>query len=189
MRQRLNGAFHTLHDVSAMSDVAAACAIHAANIDILVDLKGFTHGARTGILMLHPAPIQVNYLGYPGTLGSGICDYIVTDPYMTPMEAAADYSEAFAYMPHSYQPHGRTGTIGRKPSRSEAGLPDTGFVFCCFNQAFKFTPPVFDLWCRILEATPGSVLWLLASERAEGNLRGEALRRGIAMSRLVFCNS
>ncbi len=186
MRRRLNGAFHTIHDVSVMSDVAAARAIHAANIDILVDLKGFTQGARTGILMLHPAPIQVNYLGYPGTLGSGICDYIVTDTYMTPMEAAADYSEAFAYMPHSYQPHGRTGTIGRKPSRSEAGLPDTGFVFCCFNQAFKFTPPVFDLWCRILEATPGSVLWLLASERAEGNLRGEALRRGIAMSRLVF---
>jgi predicted O-linked N-acetylglucosamine transferase (SPINDLY family) len=186
MRRRLCAAFHTVHDVSAMSDVAAARAIHAAKIDILVDLKGFTQGARTGILMLHPAPIQVNYLGYPGTLGGGICDYIITDSYMTPMEAASDYSEAFAYMPHSYQPHGRAGEIGRKPSRSDVGLPDSGFVFCCFNQAFKLTPPVFDLWCRLLEATPGSVLWLLATEQAEGNLRGEALRRGIAMSRLVF---
>jgi predicted O-linked N-acetylglucosamine transferase (SPINDLY family) len=84
--------------------------------------------------MLHPAPIQVNYLGYPGTLGGGICDYIITDSYMTPMEAASDYSEAFAYMPHSYQPHGRAGEIGRKPSRSDVGLPDSGFVFCCFVQ-------------------------------------------------------
>ena len=177
---------YAIHDVSAMSDVEAARAVYDAKIDILVDLKGFTQGARTGIMMLHPAPIQVNYLGYPGTLGSGICDYIITDPYVTPMAAAPGYSEAFAYMPHSYQPHGRMGAIGRKPSRAESGLPDTGFVFCCFNQAFKFTPRIFDLWCRLLEAAPGSVLWLLCAERAEGNLRGEALQRGIAMNRLVF---
>ena len=109
MRRRVCDAFHAIHDVSAMSDVEAARAVYDAKIDILVDLKGFTQGARTGIMMLHPAPIQVNYLGYPGTLGSGICDYIITDPYMTPMVAAPGYSEAFAYMPHSYQPHGRMG--------------------------------------------------------------------------------
>jgi predicted O-linked N-acetylglucosamine transferase (SPINDLY family) len=172
--------------VSTLSDAEIAGAVHGAGIDILVDLKGYTRGARTGVMMLHPAPVQVNYLGYPGTLGGNICDYIITDPFMTPMASAADYSEAFAYMPHSYQPHGRTGVIGRKPARSEVGLPETGFVFCCFNQAYKFTPPVFDLWCRLLEATPDSVLWLLGTERAEGNLRGEALRRGVAPGRLVF---
>lgn len=186
MRHRIGDAFDEFHDISALSDPEAARAVHCAAIDILVDLKGYTLGARTGVLMLHPAPIQVNYLGYPGTLGAGICDYLITDPFMTPTATAADYSEAFAYMPHCYQPHGRRGAIGRKPMRSEVGLPETGVVFCCFNQAYKFTPPVFDLWCRLLEATPGSVLWLLSASRAEGNLRGEALRRGIAPDRLVF---
>ena len=186
MRRRLHNAFHVFHDVSALSDIEAACAIHNAGIDILVDLKGYTQGARTGIMMLHPAPVQVNFLGYPGTLGGGICDYIITDSFVTPITAASDYSEAFAYMPHSYQPHGRKGAIGRKPTRSEVGLPETGIVFCCFNQAYKLTPPVFDLWCRLLESTPGSVLWLLSAARAEGNLRGEAVSRGIGAQRLVF---
>ena len=186
MRQRIRGAFDVFHDVTALSDVDAARAIHGAGIDILVDLKGYTRGARTGIMMLHPAPVQVNYLGYPGTLGADICDYIITDPFMTPMANASDYAEAFAYMPHSYQPHGRRSPIGLRPTRSEVGLPEEGFVFCCFNQAYKLTPPFFDLWCRLLEATPGSVLWLLANEQAEGNLRGEALQRGILPHRLVF---
>ncbi|MGJ5094943.1 UDP-N-acetylglucosamine-peptide N-acetylglucosaminyltransferase [Bradyrhizobium oligotrophicum] len=185
MRGRLQAVFNGFHDVTALSDSAAAAAVHAARIDILVDLKGYTRGARTGILMLHPAPVQVNFLGYPGTLGSDICDYIITDPFMTPLAFAADYSESFAYMPHSYQPHGRAA-LGPAPTRAEVGLPDAGIVFCCFNQAYKFTPAVFDLWCRLLDATPDSVLWLLASDRAEGNLRGEALRRGVAPGRLVF---
>jgi predicted O-linked N-acetylglucosamine transferase (SPINDLY family) len=186
MRRRLNDAFDVFHDVSALCDAETARAVHDAGINILVDLKGYTRGARTGVMMLHPAPVQVNFLGYPGTLGAEICDYIITDPFVTPMAAASDYSEAFAYMPHSYQPHGRKCVIGPKPTRSEVGLPETGFVFCCFNQAYKFTPSVFDLWCRLLAATPGSVLWLLCAERAEGNLRGEALRRGVAPDRLVF---
>lgn len=186
MRGRIRGAVDVFHDLSAITDVDAACAIHQAGIDILVDLKGYTQGARTGIMMLRPAPVQVNYLGYPGTLGAGICDYIITDPFVTPLASAADYSESFAYMPNSYQPRGRKGTIGPKPSRGDVGLPETGFVFCCFNQAFKLTPDVFDSWCRLLEATTDSVLWLLRSEYAEGNLKGEALSRGIAGSRLVF---
>jgi predicted O-linked N-acetylglucosamine transferase (SPINDLY family) len=184
--QRVRGTFNVFHDVTALSDADAACAIYDAGIDILVDLKGYTRGARTGIMMLHPAPVQVNYLGYPGTLGADVCDYIITDPFITPMAAASDYAEAFAYMPHSYQPHGRRSIIGRKPTRSEMGLPERGFVFCCFNQAYKFTPSVFDLWCRLLEATPGSVLWLSANEWAQGNLRSEALQRGILPDRLVF---
>lgn len=186
LRRRVRRAFHVFHDVSALSDIETARAAHDAGIDILVDLKGYTQGARTGVMMLHPAPIQVNYLGYPGTLGGDICDYIITDRFVTPMAAASDYSEAFAYMPHSYQPHGRKRAIGRKPTRAEVGLPESGVVFCCFNQAFKITPQVFDLWCRLLDATPGSVLWLLSATRAESNLRGEAMRRGVAANRLVF---
>ena len=186
IRRRIKDAFSAFHDVSALSDIETANAVHAAGIDILVDLKGYTLGARTGVLMLRPAPVQVNFLGYPGTMGADICDYIITDSFVTPAASASDYSESFAYMPHSYQPHGRKSVIGRKPTRAEAGLPESGFVFCCFNQAYKFTPPVFDVWCRLLEATPGSVLWLLCAERAEGNLRGEALRRGISPDRLVF---
>jgi predicted O-linked N-acetylglucosamine transferase (SPINDLY family) len=186
MRRRINDAFDVFHDVSLLSDSETANAVHSAGINILVDLKGYTRGARTGVLMLRPAPVQVNFLGYPGTLGAEICDYIITDPFVTPMATASDYSEAFAYMPHSYQPHGRECVIGRKPTRAQVGLPATSLVFCCFNQAYKFTPPVFDLWCRLLEATPGSVLWLLSNEWAEGNLRGEALRRGVSPDRLVF---
>lgn len=186
MRQRIHAAFHVFHDVSALNDAEVASAIHEAGIDILIDLKGYTQGARTAVLMLHPAPVQVNYLGYPGTLGDNICDYIITDPFVTPLASEADYSESFAYMPHSYQPHGCGDTIGCKPTRAEAGLAEAGFVFCCFNQAFKFTPPVFDLWCRLLDATPNSVLWLLGAKHAEGNLRGEALRRGVDPNRLIF---
>jgi predicted O-linked N-acetylglucosamine transferase (SPINDLY family) len=186
MRPRIRNAFHMFHDISALSDIEAAVAIYGARIDILIDLKGYTQGARTNIMMLHPSPVQVNFLGYPGTLGGDICDYIVTDLFMTPLNTAAYYSESFAYMPNSYQPRGRKGAIGRKPMRSEVGLPETGFIFCCFNQSYKFTPSVFDLWCRLLEATPGSVLWLLQAERAEGNLRGAALERGIAADRLIF---
>lgn len=186
MRRRLVGAFDEFTDISALSDSDAARAINNDEVDILIDLKGFTANARTGILMLRPAPVQVNYLGYPGTLGSEVCDYIITDAFVTPPAAAADYAESFAYLPHSYQPRGRAETIGPKPMRAQMGLPEHGFVFCCFNQAFKFTPDVFAIWCRLLEAVPGSVLWLLRSPLAEGNLRNEALRQGIGADRLVF---
>lgn len=186
MRRRLGETFDVFHDVTLLSDVETARAVHGAGIDILIDLKGYTLGARTGVLMLRPAPVQVSFLGYPGTLGAEICDYIITDGFVTPPGVSSDFSEAFANMPHSYQPHGRKSPIGRKPTRAEVGLPATGFVFCCFNQAYKLTPPVFDLWCQVLEATAGSVLWLLSTDRAEGNLRGEALRRGISPDRLVF---
>jgi predicted O-linked N-acetylglucosamine transferase (SPINDLY family) len=186
MRPRIRAAMCVFHDISALSDIEAAQAIHLAGIDILIDLKGFTQGARTGVLMLRPAPIQVNFLGFPGTLGAGVCDYIVTDRFMTPPETSPDYSESFAYMPHSYLPHGRAGALGAAPTRAEVNLPENGFVFCCFNQAFKITPSIFGLWRRLLEATPGSVLWLLSNSQAEGNLRGEAINRGLRADRLVF---
>jgi len=185
LRRRLRAVAHGFHDVSGLDDSAIATAIHAAGIDILVDLKGFTQGARSGVLMLRPSPIQVNFLGYPGTLGAGLCDYIITDDYVTPPAAQADYAESFACMPDCYQPHGRA-PLGAAPRRADAGLPPDAIVFCCFNQPFKITPPAFDMWLRLLEATPGSVLWLLSSVRAEGNLRGAAMARGIDARRLVF---
>lgn len=186
MRARLCRAFHRFNDISPLSDAEAAKAINDDGIDILIDLKGFTDGTRTSILALRPAPVQVNYLGYPGTLGPNLCDYIITDSFCTPMDSADDFDESFAMLPYSYQPHGRRDTIAAAPSRAAAGLPQQGFVFCCFNQAYKFTPDVFDVWCRLLRCVPGSVLWLLASREAEGNLRGEAWNRGVDGSRLIF---
>ena len=186
MRPRLLRAFDRFVDICLLSDFEAAQAIHDDAIDILIDLKGFTQNSRTSILALRPAPVQVNFLGYPGTLGPGLCDYILTDGFVTPAHAAKDFSESFAYLPHSYQPNGRDDGVGAPPSRSAAGLPESGFIFCCFNQAFKFSPGDFDIWCRLLRETPHSVLWLLASREAEGNLRNEALSRGVDPGRLVF---
>ena len=186
MRQRLQRPFARFNDIGALDDLQAARAIHADGIDILVDLKGYTAGTRTALLGYRPAPVQVSFLGYPGTLGGAFCDYLVSDRFVTPAGAAADYSEALACMPHSYQPHGRRAAIGSVPTREAAGLPGEGLVLCCFNQAYKFTPAVFDIWCALLAQAPGSVLWLLRSEQAEGNLRREAMQRGIAPQRLVF---
>jgi predicted O-linked N-acetylglucosamine transferase (SPINDLY family) len=186
MRQRVQASFDHFHDIGALGELAAARAIHADGIHILVDLKGYTAGTRTALLTYRPAPLQVSFLGYPGTLGGTFCDYLVSDRFITPATAAADYSEALACMPHSYQPHGRLGEIGPAPTRESVGLPSEGLVLCCFNQAYKFTPEVFGVWCTLLDQTPGSVLWLLRNEQAEGNLRREAMARGIAPHRLVF---
>lgn len=186
MRTRLRAAFDAFADISSLTDSEAARLINADGVDILIDLKGFTYGARTGVMMLRPAPVQVNYLGYPGTLGSGVCDYIVTDRYVTPPTSSSAYSEAFAYLPNAYQPHGRGAPLHAPPSRAAAGLPAEGFVYCCFNQAYKLTPFIFDLWARLLDATPDAVLWLAAAPMAEGNLRNEMRERGIDARRLVF---
>ncbi|MEP7297331.1 MAG: hypothetical protein ABI702_14175 [Burkholderiales bacterium] len=169
-----------LASITALDDLRAASAIHADGIDILVDLKGYTAGTRTAMLTYRPAPVQVSFLGYPGTLGGGFCDYLVSDRFITPADRAADHSEALACLPHSYQPHGRHAEIGAAPTRESAGLPREGLVLCGFNQAWKFTPEVFGIWCDLLARTPGSVLWLLHNEQAEGNLRGK-----LAAQRLV----
>ena len=186
MRQRLTLPFERFNDITDLDDMQAARAIHADGIDILVDLKGYTAGTRTALLTYRPAPLQVSFLGYPGTLGGAFCDYLVSDRFVTPAGAAADYTEALARMPHSYQPHGCRSAVGPAPTREQAGLPDQGLVLCCFNQAYKFTPEMFGIWCVLLSQSPGSVLWLLRSESAEGNLRREALKRGISPHRLVF---
>lgn len=186
MRRRLQDRFDHFTDITTLDDEQAARAIHADGIDILIDLKGYTAGTRTTLLTYRPAPVQVNFLGYPGTLGGDFCDYLISDRFITPHHSAGGYSEALACLPHSYQPHGRHVVQGAPPTRESVGLPQDGMVFCCFNQSYKFTPEVFDIWCQLLDQTPGSILWLLSNPYAEGNLRMEAMQRGIAPHRLVF---
>jgi predicted O-linked N-acetylglucosamine transferase (SPINDLY family) len=170
-----------------MSVPALARRIRDDEIDILVDLKGFTRGARTGLLGYRAAPVQVAWLGYPGTMGSPLLDYVITDDVVTPPHAAANYDEHFAILPDCYQPNDRRRAVAAAPTRADCGLPDDAVVFASFNNTYKITPGVFGRWCRILEAVPGSVLWLLkANADAEGNLVAEAAARGIARERLVF---
>ena len=187
MRRRIEQAVDRFVDVREMSNRAAAEAIRADGIDILLDLKGYTLGARNGVLAFRPSPIQVNYLGFPGTLGASFYDYIVGDPIVTPLGHAADYSEKIAQMPVCYQPNDRDRAIGPRPSRAECGLPENGFIFCSFNSPYKITAEVFDIWCRLLRQIDGSVLWLYETNaQARRNLNREAQRRGIDPARLVW---
>jgi predicted O-linked N-acetylglucosamine transferase (SPINDLY family) len=186
MRRRLEQAFDRFHCIETLSIEDAATLIYQDGIDILIDLKGYTQGTRSEILSYRPAPVQVAYLGYPGTAGGILCDYLITDRFLNPQASDADYSEAFAYLPHSYQPHRAPTALDPRPARADVGLPDEGFVFACFNQAWKITPLIFDVWCRLLDAVPGSRLWLLRDDEAEGSLRREALMRGVDPSRLIF---
>lgn len=187
MRARLQRAFDRFVDLEALPHADAAAAIHADGIDILVDLKGYTANTRSEIMALRPAPIQVSYLGYPGTMGADFIDYLVGDRYVTPPEHAEGYSEKLVLMPGSYQANDRKRPIIDPPSRRELGLPDDAFVFCCFNQAYKILPEVFSSWMRLLQAAPQSVLWLLDwNAWATQNLQREARKRGIDAGRLIF---
>jgi predicted O-linked N-acetylglucosamine transferase (SPINDLY family) len=185
---RLTKAFDSFSDVRLLSDEEIASQIKHNEIDILVDLKGFTQDARTGIFAHRPAPIQVNYLGYPGTMGGNYIDYIIADQTLIPLLHQQDYSEKIVYLPNSYQVNDRKRAISEKAfSREELGLPHNGFVFCCFNNSYKISPEVFDCWMRIIKNVKGSVLWLLeVSEPTTCNLRMEAKARGIDPDRLVF---
>ena len=169
------------------TDEVIAGRIAADEVDILVDLKGPTQHMRPGITARRPAPVIVNWLGFPGTFGHPrLADYLIGDPLVTPLEHASLYSETLALMPHCYQPNDQQRAIGDKPSRSEAGLPATGFVFGSFNQAYKIDPPTFALWMRLLHEVPDSVLWQLESHPdALGNLRREAGIAGIDPARII----
>lgn len=188
MRRRLVAAFDDFVDAQGLSHRQAAERIDADGVHILVDLKGYTSFARTEILGYRPAPIQVNYLGYPGTMGAPFIDYIISDAVVSPMEHARFYSEKIVQLPDSYQPNDRQRAVAAAtPSRAECGLPEHGFVFCSFNNSYKITPRMFDVWMRLLAAVPGAVLWLLErNEQAAANLRREAAARGIGPERLVF---
>jgi predicted O-linked N-acetylglucosamine transferase (SPINDLY family) len=187
-RHRIAGAFSNIFDISRLSDLDAAKLIQHNEIDILVNLNGFFGYARQGIFSYKPAPIQVNYLGFPGTMGVKYMDYIIADKVVIPEESKIHYVEKLAYLPNSYQANDDMRTISdRKFSKAELGLPEDAFVFACFNNNYKITPTVFDSWLRILSLVQGSVLWLLADNpTAKDNLIKEAFSRGIDSSRLVF---
>lgn len=186
--QRVKNAFPHFIDVTAKSDVEVAQLIESLEIDIAVDLMGFTANSRTAIFAYRPAPIQINYLGYPGTMGVDYIDYIVADEYLIPADLQKHYCEKIIYLPDCFQVNDSKRFVPSKiPTRSELGLPATGFVFCAFNGSYKFTPPFFDAWMSILTAVPDSVLWLFADNpMVEENLRREAINRGVAVERLIF---
>jgi len=189
MRARIERAFDRFVDLRGRDPHAIAEAIRRDGVDILVDLKGHTEGASPIVLARRPAPIQVHYLGYPGTLGGGLVDYLIGDPNVTPTEHAPDYAEALVCLPDAYQINDRQRPIADPPSRAELGLPEAGIVFSNFNQIFKISPQVFDAWAKILKGVPGSVLWLMVrtdDDPAIPNLRREAQARGIDPDRLVF---
>jgi protein O-GlcNAc transferase len=187
-RKRMEAAFDQFHDVRLRSDEDIVALMRSLEIDIAVDLGGFTQGERLTVFARRPAPIQVNYLGYPGTMGAEFIDYIISDRIIIPPEQERLYSEKVVCLPDSYQANDDKRQISDAiPSRTQAGLPDEGFVFCSFNNTFKINPAVFDVWMRLLHEIDGSVLWLLeGNATAPGNLRREAEKRGIAGSRLVF---
>lgn len=188
MSKRISTAFTEFIDVRAKTDLEIALLSRKLKIDIAVDLKGFTQAQRAGIFSYRAAPIQVNYLGYPGTMGAEYIDYLIADARLVPPDQRINYSEKIVYLPDSYQVNDRKRTISdRLMTREGVGLPATGFVYCCFNNSYKITPSVLDRWCRILLAVQGSVLWVLQdNETAANNLRIEAKNRGFDPQRIVF---
>ncbi len=186
-RRRVAAAVDHFVEAREMPDRTLAERIRADGVEVLFDLKGYTLGARNAVPALRPSPVQVNYLGYPGTLGAPWYDYIIGDRIVTPLEHAADYSEAIAQMPVCYQPTDRSRAIGPRPARAACGLPEQGFVFCSFNSPYKITRTMFDLWCRLLQRVEHSVLWLYQSgPQARRNLIEHARQRGIDSERLVW---
>jgi protein O-GlcNAc transferase len=191
MRARLLTAFDQFHDVSGKSDAEAASLVSELKVDIAVDLKGWTRDCRPGILGFRPAPIQVNYLGYPGTMGAPFIDYVIADAIVLPLDQQPYWTEKIVHLPDCYQVNDSKRAIAeRAPSRREAGLPEDAFVFCSFNNTWKVTAEVFDVWMRLLRAIPGSVLWVLRDNvTVENNMRREAAARGVDAGRLVFAET
>lgn len=188
LRRRLAGAFEHFVDLSDASFAETAERIQADGIHILVDMNGWTADGRPESLAMRCAPIQVNWLGYPGTMGHAqLADYLLGDRVVTPVEDSPNYSETLVNLPCCYMPVDTRNLPGPAPARRDAGLPESGFVFCSFNNSYKFNPDVFDLWARILEATPGSLLWLSKPPGdADARLRQEIKARGIDPDRIVF---
>lgn len=187
-RRRLTAAFPRFLDVRGASDADVARTLRDLEIDIAVDLKGHTKENRLGILSHRPAPVQVTYLGHPGTLGAPFIDYVLADRVVIPAEHQAYFDEHVVYLPDTYQVNDSKRPVAEQAAtRAELGLPEQAFVFCCFNNNYKITPEFFDVWMRLLRQVDGSVLWLLEDNAyAARNLRREAEARGVAAERLVF---
>jgi predicted O-linked N-acetylglucosamine transferase (SPINDLY family) len=188
MQQRLMAAASEFIDVSAMSDQDITALARSKRLDLAIDLKGHTTHTRQGPFIRRMAPVQAHYLGFPGTLGLGVVDYLIADSVLITPADRQFYAEKIAYLPNSYQVNdSKRSASGRGFSRADCGLPETAFVFCCFNNNYKISPQSADVWARILLRVPQSVLWLLADNpTAEQNLRRELRVRGIADDRLIF---
>lgn len=189
-RKRLEKAFNHFNDIRDLSIIDAANKINADQIDILIDLTGFTQSSRTSIVALKPAPLSINWLGFPGSMGAlngqPLFDYLITDNTIIPAQSVSCYAEALIYLP-CYQPLDRKRTIAKMPNRSDYQLPEQAFVFCSFNQSFKITADIFTVWMHLLANVPESVLWLLdCNSLAKENLIREAATLGIPPSRLIF---
>ena len=189
-RRRIVQAVDHWHDIGDDTDAEAAQRIRDDRIDVLIDLNGYTRFSRQSIPALRPAPLQMSWLGYLGSLGAPWYDYVITDRFVSPPTQQANFDERFLYLPHCYCPSDTRREISpRIPSRVECGLPERGFVFCCFNSSYKILPEMFGLWMRLLRDVPGSVLWLVSSHRViVDHLRREAARRDIDPKRLVFAD-
>ena len=186
-RKRVVAAFDEFYDVRRKSDREVAQLLHCLRVDIAIDLMGYTRESRPGIFAHRPAPIQVSYVGFPATMGAPFIDYIMADKIVAPFEHQRFYTERIVHLPDCYLVNSKRKIAESTPTRQEMGLPECAFVFCCFNNNWKITPSLFDVWMRLLRQVNGSVLWLLRNkEGAERNLRKEAQRRGIDPSRLVF---
>jgi predicted O-linked N-acetylglucosamine transferase (SPINDLY family) len=188
IRQRLAGACEHFVDIGALGMESSAARIAQDNLDILVDLQGWTTGGRPAALARRVAPIQANWVGYAGTMGmKQLADYLIADPIVIPAEHEKHFVERIARLPHCYLPMDATQAIANAPSRTEAGLPEAAFVFCSMNNRYKFNPHVFDVWCRLLNQTPGSCLWLTRPNGpAADNLVREAVVRGVSAERIIF---
>ncbi len=191
IRKRLERGFDHFFHVRDLSDLEIAQKIADLDIHVAVDLKGYTRHCRTKILAHRPAPVQVNYLGFPGTMGVNFIDYIIVDPFIVPLDQQLYFSEKLVQLPDCYQANDTKREVSAyTPTRAECGLPETGFVFCSFNSNYKITAQFFDIWMRLLAAVPGSVLWMLrGSDAVERNLRLEAAARDVDPDRLVFAPS
>lgn len=187
LRLRVIKAMDHFERIHHLSDEAAAKLIRDKEIDILIDLQGQTLGARPNLLAHRPAPVQITYLGLPATTGLPFIDYVIADHYLIPAEMASHYSEKPLYMPDVYQVCDRQREVGPTPTRASCGLPEGAFVFCSFNNNYKYNADMFNAWMNILKGTPGSVLWLLADNVwAQDNLKREAMARGVDDQRLIF---
>jgi predicted O-linked N-acetylglucosamine transferase (SPINDLY family) len=189
-QSRAKKSFNQYIDCSHMSDLEVVETSRRLGVEIAVDLKGHTQNSRTNIFMLNTAPIQVNYLGYPGTMGAKYIDYIVADKILIPENRRNDYSENIAYLPECYQPNCRERYVSDKSlNRADFGLPEKSIVFCSFNAQSKITPNLFNSWMNILKSVDGSVLWIMVKNSiAVNNLKKEAEKRGVDSSRLIFAN-
>ena len=187
LRARVLGAADRVVELRGLSDPQAAAQVRADGIDLLVDLMGHTRGTRLGLFAARPAPVQLSFLGFPGSTGAGFIDYLVADAVTAPLGHEAHFSEKIAQLPGCFQPNGRWRPLPQPMARAEAGLPEDAFVLCAFNHSYKILPEAFDSWCRVLHRVPRAVLWLKVSNaQLHDNVLREAAARGIAPSRIFF---